>query len=225
MASPTVNDLGIVSRNTWLACLAEARSLGIASLQIIGGEPTIHPALLLLIKRARAYGFENIELFSNATHLTKKVLKIMRQNGVALATSLYGANVDEHDHFTTVKGSFSRTCRNIEHAVSLGIKVRVAVVRYQHEGPIVERTRDVALRLGVGDVSTDVVRAFGRGRDADTWERGCEGCGISVLRVCSDGVISGCSMDRQPELGHVTTGLTAALRNLRNRQRSYDQVS
>ncbi len=213
-AAPGVKDHHYVSRKSWLACLADAQHLGIPRVQFIGGEPTTHPLLPTLMEHARLLAFCGIELYSNATRLNAKLFDSMRQNKVSLATSLYGASAELHDRFTGVDGSFARTRDNIEHAVSLGIPVRVAVIRYEHEGQILDEAYEVARRLGVLEVSIDVVRAFGRGRRRETWAAGCDACGVAVLRVCSDGTISGCAMAREPKLGHIDGGLEPALKKL-----------
>lgn len=217
-ARSDISDQFRVSAETWLKCLTDARHGGISSVQMIGGEATLHPALLRLVNRAGELLFRDIEVFSNATRLNAELLHAMRRSEASLATSLYGATAEQHDGFTRVTGSFARTCRNIRHALDQGISVRVAVVGYELDGRIVQETSQFARQLGVHKVSTDVVRTFGRGKSGGNRFKDCDACGVSVLRICSDGVISGCAMSREPSLGHVSAGVEAVLRKLAERR-------
>ena len=224
-ANPFRNDQHHVSEEQWLQCLNEASANGIERIQFIGGEATLHSSLCTLIKRTGELGFADVELFSNATRLNSSLLRALRRNTVRLATSLYGDDVQLHDSFTGVKGSFERTLRNIERAIDLGISVRIAVVRDSNEREIIENTIEFARKLGVEFISADVVRAFGRGKRSGNTVRNCDACGVSVLRVCSDGRISGCSMSGKPSLGTIQAGLRKALQQLPIRPtRSVDDV-
>ena len=224
-ARPDIRDQSYVSAETWLRCLNDARRHGVSSVQMIGGEPTLHPILSRLVGRAGQLAFRDIEVFANATRLDTDLLLIMRQNKARLATSLYGATAEQHDGFTRVMGSFAHTCRNIRHALAEGIDVRVAVVRHAHEVAIIEETSRFARLLGANEVSADVVRAFGRGKNSGSREMGCGACGVSVLRVCTDGEISGCSMSPEPKLGQISDGIEAALRKLTERGRAAGETA
>ena len=217
-AGPTINDGHYVTNDQWIHCLREAKANGIERVQFIGGEATLHSFLSALIDQAGKLRFADIELFSNATRLSDSLLDTLQRNAVRMATSLYGANSELHDQFTNVSGSFARTRRNIERALAVGIAVRVAIVRNENENLIVDQTFTLAQKIGVKKISVDVVRAFGRGMQSGSDVSNCEACGVSVLRVCSDGLISGCSMSREPALGHVSFGLKPALGRLGARQ-------
>ena len=194
--------------------MAEALGLGIRRAQFIGGEATIHPDLETLLYDAAELGFEEIELYTNATLLSDSILNAVLESGAAVATSLYGGCGEDHDGFTRVKGSFSRTCRNIGRLVDEGVRLRVAVVRQEGEDRIFGEGVAAARELGIKNVSTAVVRAFGRAEGGTSRFAGCGACGTSVLRVCPDGSVSGCSMSPNPRLGHIGTGLGPALKKL-----------
>lgn len=63
-----------VSDDRWLELLAEAAQLGCKAVQFIGGEPTAHPLLPDLIRKARTEGIEDIEVYTNASRLSTHVL-------------------------------------------------------------------------------------------------------------------------------------------------------
>ena len=211
---PRIRDRKTVSLSMWRACLAEAFGLGIRRVQFIGGEVALHPGLETLLYDATEIGFEEIELYTNATLLSDSILNAILESGAAVATSLYGGCAEDHDAFTRAKGSFSRTCRNIERLVDDGVRLRVAVVRQEGEDRIFGEGVAAARGLGVKNVSTAVVRAFGRAASGTSRFAGCAACGTSVLRACPDGSVSGCSMSPNPRLGHIETGLGPALMKL-----------
>lgn len=213
-ASKQVIDQGLVSEDTWLHCMKKAKEQGILKIQFIGGEVTLHSSLHKLVEQAGELKFSDVELFSNATMIGSELVAVMRQNRVRLATSLYGPTAERHDGVTMVRGSFKRTCSNIERALAAGIDTRVGIVGNNGDSQLVEDTRLFAQGLGVRQISADVVRAFGRGKECGSTTKGCDSCGKSVLRVCSDGEISGCSMSRKPLLGNVNSGIVAALETL-----------
>lgn len=213
-SGPYVNNQSVVDAEMWMKCLTSARRLGIQYVQLIGGEPTLHSMILVLLDRANELDFRGIEVYSNATKIDEKLFSSMKENGASMATSLYGCTPLEHDTFTGVIGSFNRTCNNIARALSMSIPVRVSIVRGKEDRKLVERTVAFTRQLGVEHVSSDIVREFGRGKGFKSGARRCAGCGGSVVRVCSDGKISGCAMDAEPSLGHIRDGLSAAVRKL-----------
>ena len=213
-AGPSISDRHKVSKELWIRCLIEAKRSGIERVQFIGGEVTLHPLLCTLIERAGNMQFRDVEVFCNATRLDNTLLDILGRNSVRVATSLYGANGELHDQFTNVQGSFARTCKNIKRTLAAGIQVRLSIVRHRDETTIVEDSIKFARELGVQNISVDVVRAFGRGKQYGNTVKNCKACGVSVLRVCSDGVISGCSMSLKPTLGHIKVGVKPALEKL-----------
>lgn len=103
------------------------QSIGIKRIQLVGGEPLIHPQIAEIIKIAKDT-FEFVEVYTNGTLLTKELLELITDRKVALAFSLYAAASAVHDYVTCTKGSYDLTIAHIQKALDLGNTVRVASV-------------------------------------------------------------------------------------------------
>lgn len=103
------------------------QSIGIQRIQLVGGEPLIHPQIAEMIKIAKDT-FEFVEVYTNGTLLTEELLELITDRKVALAFSLYAADSAVHDYVTCTKGSYDLTIARIQKALDLGNTVRVASV-------------------------------------------------------------------------------------------------
>src|SRR5262249_1460724 len=73
----------------WLKIISEAYELGCRQIQFIGGEPTLHPDICSLISYAKETGFDFIEVFTNATRLSRELIQCFVENNVNVAASFY----------------------------------------------------------------------------------------------------------------------------------------
>src|SRR5215470_4992195 len=96
-SSPHAPLFGRMRKSDWISVIDDAASVGCRAIQFIGGEPTVHPDLNLFIFRARSRGVELIEVYTNATALTKERLNFFRENGVSVATSFYSCRGEVHE--------------------------------------------------------------------------------------------------------------------------------
>ncbi|MCI7738144.1 MAG: radical SAM protein [Lachnospiraceae bacterium] len=97
---------------------------------LTGGEPTLHPNILEIIKMLRGEGFKAIQLQSN---LTLKSLAIGTEDLVnagitSFGISLHGCTAEMHESFTNTKGSFTNTVNNLIKLSQLGIPVALNCV-------------------------------------------------------------------------------------------------
>jgi MoaA/NifB/PqqE/SkfB family radical SAM enzyme len=59
---------GTMARGDWLNVLDQAAAGGVRQVQLIGGEPTMHPDFAELVEHALDVGL-SVEVFSNLTHV------------------------------------------------------------------------------------------------------------------------------------------------------------
>ena len=69
----------------WRAAFRKVRADGFDALSISGGEPTLHPDLVRMVKYARLLGFTRVELQSNATLLTEANVQRLVKAGLCSA--------------------------------------------------------------------------------------------------------------------------------------------
>jgi MoaA/NifB/PqqE/SkfB family radical SAM enzyme len=179
-----------------------ATECGVAMVQFIGGEPTIHPDLPILVGRALERGMR-VEVFSNLVHVPAGVWEVLEKPGVSLATSYYSDDAAEH-MAVTGRPTHARTKNNIAEAVRRGIPVRAGVVGVRAR----QRTsaaRQELLALGVRDIGTDHLRQVGRGirtQSADVSQL-CGRCASGVIAISPDGAVWPCVFSRWLPVGNV----------------------
>lgn len=190
----------------WWHVIDEAAAVGASMVQFIGGEPTLHPDLPLLVDRALGAGLD-VEVFSNLVRVTPRLWDTFSRAGVRLACSYYSDDPIEHLAVTGRTGSHARTRTNIVEAVRRSIPLRVGVIDLG-DGQRAEQAVAELEALGVADVGYDRLRQVGRGgRDQQpTVEELCGHCASGVLAVSPYGDVWPCVFSRwMPPVGNVRT--------------------
>lgn len=193
---------GTMTRDDWFRVIDEAAECGVRRLQLIGGEPTMHPDFAGLVVHARARGLD-VEVFSNLVHITDDHWTLFQRSGTRLATSYYSAQPDKHNAMTG-RRSYERTRANIATAVRLDIPIRVGIIAMSDDQDVEDVRRDLA-SLGVSWIHVDHVRPFGRGSDGvepDTSQL-CGGCGAGKASVDPSGNVSPCVFSTWMQVGRV----------------------
>ena len=179
----------------WFHVIDEGVGLGVRQVQFIGGEPTLHPGLAVLIWYALDRGLD-VEVFSNLVHVDTELWAVFELPGVSLATSWYSGNEAEHNAITQ-RPSHAHTKANIAEAVRRGIPLRAGVIDLGGDQRVAECLAELA-GLGVSRISYDRLREVGRGvRDIGASARQlCGGCGDGVAAVGPDGAVRPCVFAR-----------------------------
>jgi MoaA/NifB/PqqE/SkfB family radical SAM enzyme len=148
------NDLGLrgepLSRERWLALLAELAELQVFHLTLTGGEPLAHPEFFAIGGRARELGFA-VRVKSNGHALRGEMARRLRDevDPFLVEVSLHGATAATHDRQTRVAGSFVRLLANLREALALGLRLKLnSTLTRWNEGEI-EGMLALADELGV----------------------------------------------------------------------------
>jgi MoaA/NifB/PqqE/SkfB family radical SAM enzyme len=145
-----------------LAALERAAAQGVRLLDLDGGEPTLYPALLTVVDRARELGFERITVTTNGRMLGYEGLAgRLARRGVELLVSLHGACASKHEPLTRAPGSFAQTVDGIRRAREVfgRLGVNTTVVR----GNLADLTAlgELLVSLGVDTWNLQLVTPFG----------------------------------------------------------------
>ena len=151
---------GTMTREDWLRALDQAAEFGVATAQMIGGEPTMHPDFRELVDHALKLGLE-VEVFSNLVHVSAENWELYQRPGISLATSYYSDRAEVHNAVTG-RPSHRKTRANIEKAVHLGVPLRVGIVTTGESDDGSAARADLEA-LGVTSIRIDRAREFGRG--------------------------------------------------------------
>ncbi|MBV8539253.1 MAG: radical SAM protein [Pseudonocardiales bacterium] len=189
----------------WSRVIDEARTSGVTMVRFIGGEPTLHPDLSRLMRRALGRGL-TAEVFSNLVRVTPQLWDMFSLPGVRLATSYYSDDPAQHEEITKRRGSRTRTKGNIIEALRRSIPPRVGVID-THSDQRVEQAVMELEALGVADIAIDDLRQVGRGArdDRPDIDPLCGGCARGKVAVAADGEVWPCVFARWIPLGNVRT--------------------
>jgi radical SAM protein with 4Fe4S-binding SPASM domain len=222
-----------ISTSGYGRLIDDAVALGCRKIQLIGGEPLIHPDLLAIVDRARSHGCD-LEIYTNLTLLTDELAAALKARSVKLAASFYSDRPADHDAMTRVPGSFEATVQGIRRAVAHGLTLRIGFVLSDETRDRYEPTLALLKELGVraDAIRTDEIRPSGRGarpravaksalpvvRDAcgqapmNTWVRPLDvtgdrlegnNCWGGELNVTATGAVTPCVFERGLEVGRV----------------------
>jgi MoaA/NifB/PqqE/SkfB family radical SAM enzyme len=180
---------------------------------MIGGEPTVHPALPDLVGRALDAGME-VEIYSNLIRVPDRLWPTLMRPGVRVATSYYAADPVEHDRITGRRGSHALTRATIVEVLRREIPLRVGVVD-SGDSSAADRAHSELIALGVRTIGRDRVRPVGRaGTAGDPGETGtCGHCGHGRAAVAPDGTVTPCVFTRRAPAGNVRVDPLADILN------------
>jgi len=96
--------------------MVDARSRGRTYLELIGGEATIRPDIIRLIKTAKELGFATIAMATNGRMLSyKKFAEKLIKSGITdIIFSIHGYDAKSHDQLTQVQGSFEQLSEGLK---------------------------------------------------------------------------------------------------------------
>lgn len=152
----------------WKELITNSYSLGCRRCQFIGGEPTLYrgengETVFDLAEHATNTGFEFIEIFTNATMLTKEKIQRIKALGLNVAVSLYSSDEKTHESITKTPGSFRKTTQALKLLKEEGVPTRVEIVLMRPNEKTVKETQIYIEEMGFSHRQPDVLRPKGRG--------------------------------------------------------------
>ncbi len=98
-----------------------AKKRGTTYLEFIGGETTIRPDFLSLVKTAKSLGFKTIMIATNGRMLSypEYAKKLIEAGLNSVVFSIHGYNAKTHDFLTRSKGSFSQLVKGFNNVKKL----------------------------------------------------------------------------------------------------------
>ena len=223
---------GTVATSQYIELLTEASALGCRRVQFIGGEPVLNRDLPSLIRTASKMGFEFIEVYTNLTILPEDLLQCFVENGVHVATSVYGPAGKPHDAITLVDGSWEKTIKNLRRVLNTGLPVRASIVEMEMNAAYTDSTVAFLREIGVHNVAVGRLRHIGRGAacsESTEMSELCGNCAGGTLCVSPTGQVSPCIMSKKWAVGSISEASLSeiatgdALRD--TRQRIYEAVA
>ncbi len=155
--------------------LRTARAEGIHKVTLLGGEPTLQPEFMDVVRECVSLGFDEIVLFTNGVKTARAefVDEILATGGrFTWRLSFQGANARSHDRTTGKPGSFRRLVETLGHlhARAQRITVNMCVVRSNFES--VAEFPALLSPFGVVQLHLDMIRPRDAGIRSDDEMRG-----------------------------------------------------
>ncbi|WP_283139101.1 radical SAM protein [Rhizohabitans arisaemae] len=201
---------GTMTADDWRRVFRQAADVGTEVIQIVGGEPMLHPALPDLIAHALNLGVR-VEVYSNLVYVPSRVWDLLTHPRMSVATSWYSADPAEHNRITG-RPTHARIKANILALVARSVPLRVGVIDIdprQNASQALEELR----RLGVTDCGIDRVRHLGRATTTTSPDTSqlCGHCGQGIVTVLPSGDVVPCPMGRWLVAGSVHSNSLADL--------------
>lgn len=189
---------GKMTAGDWMRVIDDAGGLGVALVQFIGGEPTMHPQFPAILRHAVDAGV-GVEVYTNLVHITDEVWELLGTPKASLAFSYYSKDASQHNA-VTMRNSHAATRRNAAKAVSLGIPIRAGLI--DTGAGQVEGAKADLHALGITRIGVDRIRAVGRGGSNGASEL-CGRCGKGVAAISPNGDVWPCIFSRWMTVGNV----------------------
>jgi radical SAM protein with 4Fe4S-binding SPASM domain len=147
----------------------QAGAAYMAMIALAGGEPTISPHLLPVLRRCQHYGI-HVSVATNGTTMTPKLAGQLAEVGAKyIEISLDSVDPDKHDRFRGQPGMWKRTVEGMKTVVATpGLRLGIAMCVHQGNFDEVERMIQFAVDIGAGCFAHFNFIPVGRGLNMTT---------------------------------------------------------
>ena len=142
----------------------DAKSLGLTSVKLTGGEPLLHPQFLEILFGLKDLGLRII-VETNGTLLGPKEAEVLKEVGAFVSVSIDAPMASLHDEFRGVKGAFDRTLKGASHLKHKKIPFQVITCLYRGNTHLMPRMVELAKELGAGSIKINPINDVGRGQE------------------------------------------------------------
>ncbi|MBU1078324.1 MAG: radical SAM protein [Spirochaetes bacterium] len=154
----------VIDLKTVKAQLREGRKQNIKKLVLSGGEPTVHPDYLAIIKYAGSIGYEGIQTVSNGRMFAYKgFLRKAVANGLTETTfSMHGHNKELYEIQSQIPGSFKQALTGLVNALKTeGLIVNIDIVINKTNYKYLEEIIRFYIKMGVSEFDLMHIVPFG----------------------------------------------------------------
>lgn len=151
--------------------LREAYNKGKHEVVFTGGEPTLHPYFLKLVKIAKDIGFKEIQIQSNGRMFAYPDFckKTIEAGATLFSPALHGADSETHDFLTEIPGSFFQTTQGIKNLKALGQYVMTNSVITEKNYKQIPELAKLLVDLGVDQFQFAFVHILGSADENKNW--------------------------------------------------------
>ena len=147
--------------------LARFRRAGVRMVDFDGGEPTLNPELIGLVRYARALGYDRINVTTNGRLCAypEFATRLVTSGLTTLLVSVHGATARSHGREVGVPEAFDQTIagiRNLVAAAPPGVELGANITLTKHNHEELAAVADLVLGLGLAWLNIQFLTPFGR---------------------------------------------------------------
>lgn len=151
--------------------LEESFKDGFCEVVFTGGEPTLHPRFLDLVRLAKKIGYQYIQIQTNGRifcyyDFCKKTIEA---GATSFSPSLHGPNPKIHDFLTRSPGSFSQTVQGIINLKKLNQQILINSVITSKNYRYLPKMAELFVNLGVEQFQFAYIHLGGEAFDNKEW--------------------------------------------------------
>jgi MoaA/NifB/PqqE/SkfB family radical SAM enzyme len=143
------------------------RAEGVTMVDFDGGEPTMNPELVALVRYARSIGYERVNVTTNGRMCVYEAFarRLVRSGLTTLLFSVHGPDARTHAQQVGVAEAFDQTVAGIRNCVRLaprGVELGMNITLTKGNYETLPRVAELALSLGLPWLNVQFLTPFGR---------------------------------------------------------------
>lgn len=150
-----------------VAEIRAARARGHRKITLLGGEPTLQPGFLEIVRECARLGFDEVVVFTNGAKTANpdRIDEVLATGAkVAWRISIQGATEQTHERTTKKDGSFDRIRRTLDHLAARAQRVSVNMCVVGSNYADVDRFAEWLPQANVWQLHLDLMRPLDAGR-------------------------------------------------------------
>ncbi|MEM7448011.1 MAG: radical SAM protein [Myxococcota bacterium] len=147
--------------------LEHYRQMGVDMVDFDGGEPSLNPELVPLIRYAKRIGYRRIHVTTNGRLCAYEsyAQKLVESGITSLLFSVHGHDRRTHAHHVGVAEAFDQTCEGIQNCVSLSppeVDMGMNITLTKHNYTKMQEVAELSWKLGLRWLNVQFLTPFGR---------------------------------------------------------------
>lgn len=142
----------------------QAKLLGLTGVKLTGGEPTLHPQIMNILRFIR---FENLRITieTNGILCTPELSReLAAGKNPFVSVSLDGVDKETHEWVRGREGCFQKALEGIRNLVGAGLKPQIIMTLMRRNKDQIEEVIRLAKSLGAGSVKFNILQPTARGK-------------------------------------------------------------
>lgn len=162
-------------------CIDGLYELGVKTIALSGGEPTLHPDFLDILEYINKYDIK-IALLTNGSNINEEMINILKNKNVFVKIPLLGLE-NTHDFITGIKGSYKKTIASIKKLINANINLTISTTVMKYNINDMNELENFVHSLGLNFEKSPV---YPIGNAKKNWDIVGELSYNEILKACND---------------------------------------